>query len=225
MPTDNQRDSTPLIDPTVLTTQQLLRELLGLRELLEMRILATEKTAVTMQTHLDQRQVAINTEMEHLQKLHEEKFHSIATQFKERDTRTDQAASTTKVAVDAALQAQKEAVAEQNKSSALAIAKSEAATMKQIDQIQALMQQSSNGLNDKIADLKESVTLTYGKSEGLSQGWAILLGGVAVVSALVTIFGVIGSRDHPSAPAPQIIYVQAPVTPAPIQSSSSPSTK
>src|ERR1700674_1201279 len=57
--------------------------------------------------------------------LNEEKFASIAKQFIERDVRSDQAASATKIAVDAALLAQKELVNAQNVSNAAALKKSE----------------------------------------------------------------------------------------------------
>src|SRR5665213_4442028 len=63
----------------------------------------------------------------------------IEIQFAERDKRADQAAKDSKSAVDAAFAAAKEAVSEQNKSSALAISKSETATTKQIDSILSLL--------------------------------------------------------------------------------------
>lgn len=70
---------------------------------------------------------------------HAEKLNRIQTQFRERDVRTERSSKDSEVAVDAALQAAKEAVGEQNKSSALAIAKSEAATTKEIDQLGGLI--------------------------------------------------------------------------------------
>jgi hypothetical protein len=50
-----------------------------------------------------------------------------------------------KIAVDAALQATKEAVAEQNRSFALATDKSETATMKQIDALGLAIQTANKG--------------------------------------------------------------------------------
>jgi hypothetical protein len=55
----------------------------------------------------------------------EEKFASIDKQFLDRDTRVEQMAKASAEALSAALQAAKEAVGEQNKSSALSINKSE----------------------------------------------------------------------------------------------------
>jgi len=109
---------------------------------------------------------AIDEKTAHLQALHGERFHSISTQFIERDVRTEQTSRDSKVAVDAALQAAKEAVGEQNRSSALAIAKSEAATVKQIDQQGLLIQTATGALNDKIEDIKDRLTRIEGMGVG-----------------------------------------------------------
>jgi len=109
---------------------------------------------------------AIDEKTAHLQALHDEKFRSIAVQFSERDTRTEQTSRDSKVAVDAALQAAKEAVGEQNRSSALAIAKSEAATAKSIDQLQVILQTATSAIDDKISDIKERLTIIEAKRVG-----------------------------------------------------------
>ncbi len=82
---EDTRGSRPVPDPTVLTTDQLRREITGLRELIETRI-----TAVLQ--------------------LHEEKFNSIDTRFAERDKRVEQGSRDNKMTVDLALQTAKEAV-------------------------------------------------------------------------------------------------------------------
>jgi len=210
----------PVPDPTILTTQQLVGAVSSLREILEARILGMEKLieqlvkqehglntlienkleALTQiqnekfrsieiqfkerdtrneQTTRDNRLAvdaalqaakeagaAIDEKTAHLQALHGERFHSISTQFIERDVRTEQTSRDSKVAVDAALQAAKEAVGEQNRSSALAIAKSEAATVKQIDQQGLLIQTATGALNDKIEDIKDRLTRIEGMGVG-----------------------------------------------------------
>ena len=130
----NSGGSTPVPDPTILTTQQLHRELLSLREILELRLNGYDKAITLLQATVDK-----SPSIAEMNVKFEEKFNSVQTQFRERDTRTEQTSKDSKVAVDAALQAAKEAVGEQNKSSALAIAKSEAATTKQIDSIQVII--------------------------------------------------------------------------------------
>lgn len=178
-------DLVPRPDPTVLTTQQLntavesiqrdgeaLREILetrieGQKELSASRFDAMDKAISLLQVIADRQPLDVDKKIINLQTLHEEKFDSIQTQFTERDVRTEQTARDSKVAVDAALQAAKEAVGEQNKSSALAIAKSEAATTKQIDQQGLLISSATAGLNDKIEDLKERLTRLEGQDKGL----------------------------------------------------------
>jgi hypothetical protein len=136
-------------------------------------------------THIE---TAIAAAVGRLQELHGEKFDSIAIQFKERDIRTEQTSRDNKVAIDAALQAQKEAVGKQNESNSQAIAKSEAAFIKQIDQIGVLVATMGNATDDKISDIKERITLIEGVKKGGGEIWAYML---AVASIAVAILAVI----------------------------------
>lgn len=182
-------DIRPIPDPTILTTQQLLREVGSLRDIIEARQAGVDKEIGLINGRLDGRQNAIKEEVTHLQHLQDEKFHSIVVQFAERDTRTEQTSKDSKVAVDAALQAAKEAVAEQNKSSSLAIYKSEMATAKQIDQIGVTIQAMATNLNDKIDDMKSRITVTEGKGAGMASLWGWIVGAVGVVAAIIAIVG------------------------------------
>lgn len=153
---------------------------------------------------------ALDEKIDILIAVREEQMRSIQTQFTERDTRVeqtfnsmkeraDQASHSSKVAVDAALQAAKDAFAEQNRSSALAIAKSEAATEKAIDQLRILLQTATNALDGKITDIKDRITIIESKQVGAtqqretSQGsqtqWValggMLIGAVGVIVAVV----------------------------------------
>ena len=125
---------------------------------------------------------------------YDEKFASIGTQFKERDTRGEQTQKDSKVAVDAALQAAKEAVGEQNKSSALAIAKSEASTTKQIDQIGIIMSTSQKALDEKIDDLRTRLTNMDGRSKGIGDSWGVLVGLVGLVAAVISVVVMLSRR-------------------------------
>jgi hypothetical protein len=185
MPPPFETAETPLVDPTVLTTQALLREVKSLRELFEARM--GEQTASHMLRHQvlvtrleamdkadglaqadkDRLPSDIDEKIDALREIIDEKFASVDKQFKERDVRTESTAKDSKVAVDAALQAAKEAVGEQNKSSALAIAKSEASTVKQIDQMGLLIQTGNKAVDDKFSDLKDRLTRIEGKDEGV----------------------------------------------------------
>ena len=216
----------PVPDPSLLTTRALQREIFGLRELLEVKLgsgaATAELTRAIIETRLDGMDKAIqllqatadrfpqridekisalrevhDKKFDTLMDTHLEKFNSIQTQFRERDVRTEQSSKDSKVAVDAALQAAKEAVGEQNKSSALAIAKSEASTTKQIDQLAILIQNMTKGFDDKIGDVKDRLTRIEGRGEGMSATWGLLLGVVSLLVGLVAIGGFIfGQRPQ-----------------------------
>lgn len=193
-------------DPTILTTQQLQREIGLLREIIDSRILGMLNEIKHLDVDQSGLQATLMMNINRLQELHEEKFRSISVQFAERDTRTEQTSRDSKVAVDAALQAAKEAVGEQNKSSALAIAKSETATTKQIDQQSLQIATATGALNDKIDDIKDRITAIEGRSnayEGKSDGhntgvkdsWsvmtAIVMGVLALVGAAIAVITLI----------------------------------
>lgn len=165
-PLSSERSIVPIPDPTLLTTQQLIRENVWLREVIETRLDGMDKAIELLQRTADKFPDRIDEKIKSLSDVHEEKFASIQVQFAERDVRTEQTSRDSKVAVDAALTAQKEVVAEQNRSSATAIAKSETATMKQIDQLANMIASSTKTADDKIVDLKERLTRIEGGSEG-----------------------------------------------------------
>ena len=201
-----QTISKPDPDPTVLTTQALFREINqvqalldahmdGLEGTLSARITAIDRDVDRLQLAVEQEPASTGALIGTLRDLHEEKFKSIQVQFVERDTRTEQTSRDSKVAVDAALQAAKEAVGEQNKSSALAIAKSEASTTKQIDQQGLLIASSTQGLDDKIDDIKDRLTRIEGKDIGTrsthEDNRSLIAVGVAVLAVLFNIISYI----------------------------------
>ena len=185
----------PQPDPTLLTTAQLTREIANARELieskvngaivmlegriagsaaalkdvkeiLETRLVGMDRAINLLQDIQNRVPIIMDEKLNQLRSLHQEKFASIGVQFAERDTRTEQTAAGVKIAVDAALQAAKEAVAEQNRSFALATGKSETATMKQIDALGLAIQTANKGLDDKIADMKDRLTRIEGMDLG-----------------------------------------------------------
>ena len=181
----------PVPDPTLLTTQQLEREIGGLREFLETkfdtRLSAMDEAVRLRYTEMSKdmqllredcvKEPLLNQErIEHLREVifetfrtQNEKFHGVETQFTERDVRTRDAASQTALAVQAALQAAKEAVGEQNKSFTLSIDKSEKSTSEQITQQRVLLQTNYGSLNDKIVDLAVRMTRFEGLGLGVAQ--------------------------------------------------------
>jgi len=137
-----------------------------LKDAIETRLNAMDKVVDKLPTMYDRLSVITDEKVIQLKYLHEEKFQSIGVQFAERDTRTEQTAAGVKIAVDAALQAAKEAVAEQNRSFALATGKSETAMTKQMDALGLAIQTANKGLDDKIGDLKDRLTRIEGMDLG-----------------------------------------------------------
>jgi hypothetical protein len=209
----------PIPDPSLMTTAALSREIFTLRELLEVKLgslnASLELIRAVIETRLDASDQAIkllqdsadrfpsriDEKIRALKDVHDqkflsfegathEKFSSIEKQFKERDVRTDQAAGAVKIAVDAALQAQKEAANEQSKSNAAATAKSEAATTKLIDAQATLITNMTKGFDDKIGDVKDRITRIEGLGVGAKESWGVI---VAIIGVIIGVGGAVAA--------------------------------
>ena len=185
----------PIPDPTELTTDQLRREIGSLRELLETRIAGGEERDAVLRKQVEQRQQDIDAAIKHIAELMasnleslalvtDEKFARIETQFNERDTRTDQRAGDTKLAVDAAFAAAKEATA-----------KIEAGFTKQIDSMAGTVDTKTQNLDGRLADLKDRLTALENRLAGVSKGgsdlWGFAVGAVGMILAAVSIVALI----------------------------------
>jgi len=181
----------PVPDPTRLTTQLVDRALAAFREVMETRLAGMDLATKLATSDIDKlssrasesdqhirddmdRQLEALREflLEHINRVSDvasEKFSGIDTRFMERDARTAQAADESRISLDAALAAAKEAVSEQNKANTLAIGKSEAATQKQIDAMAAQMNTQNKALEDKIADLKGRADRAPGEMAAVSK--------------------------------------------------------
>jgi len=137
----NSGDTRPNPDPTVLTTQALLREMELLRELFTAR-LAHSDEARTLSLRV------IETRLDGMDRLSESSI---------RDQ---------KAAVAAALQAAKEAVEKQQEASDKAIAKSETAITKQMDQVVMLVQSGLKSVEVQLDDMKERVVRLESEKSG-----------------------------------------------------------
>lgn len=174
---DEERSRNDLAsDPSALTAQMILREVSSLEKLTTQRMDAIERAVevahndlVRVPTDVQKSVTALRELLESRFNVTEEKFRSIQVQFTERDVRTEQTQRDSKVAVDAALQAAKEAVGEQNRSSALAISKSELSTNKQLDQLQLLISAVREGLNVSIIEVKERIARVESVAQGRTE--------------------------------------------------------
>lgn len=175
------------------------------RRVLSTRMDAMDKASDVLSDNITRVPTNVDRQVGHLTELHDEKFISIQKQFIERDVRTDQSAVATKIAVDAALSAQKEAAAAQNESNAAAITKSEASTIKQMDGMLALLASNNTALNDKISVINARLDRGEGGSAGarlaqednhltMASVLGIVGGVVSVVSLMAMIaFGLAGA--------------------------------
>lgn len=188
-------DWRPIPDPTVMTTQQLSSAIASQRDLVETRLSAMDKAIVLLQDianrsptiaevwgihetrfdsiekRLDHKYIETSTDINHLRDLHTERMNGLEkrmeNQFTERDKRFEQLSLTSSASIIASLQAQKDAANETQKSSSLAITKSEIATADSIKQLQALLQTAISGLNTQVLDIKSR--LDKGEGQGLGK--------------------------------------------------------
>jgi hypothetical protein len=189
-------------DPTGLTMDALMREAQHVRDLLLTKVeclaadmARVDKTVVDLPSSL-------NKDISHvreflLEKFNtvDEQFRSVQTQFTERDRGVDQAATDSKVRVDAALSAQKEAVGEQNKSNALAIGKTETGFTKSIDQMSMVLSTNNAALDSKIVDIKARLDKLEGSVNGRTQimqeSHATTFNAANIIGMIVGLFGLV----------------------------------
>jgi hypothetical protein len=176
MTRDSTGGSRPVPDPTVLTTQQLLREVLSLKELFNTRLEAMDKAIVLLQSNADKSPTIAVVD----QRL-TSAVCMMNSKFAEYDGRVEDMSKAATKAVDAAFAAQKEA-----------ITKSEAGFTKQIDNMGGQMHMLQKTLDDKISDIKDRLNGLSGLQIGTASGitakedsskamWVIIgiIGGVA----------------------------------------------
>jgi septation ring formation regulator EzrA len=191
-------DLPALVDPTPLTTAQLLRELGSLKEMFIVRLEAMDRAQTLFHENLTRVPTEVDKAIGHLKELHDkefvnfrvwivERFESITTQFKERDERIKQTALDTKFAVEAALSSQEKSVTKQNESNAAANSKVEEGFAKQIDQQRVLLDKTTEGINDKIGDLRDRIVLIEGRGSGMDKSWGIVLGAVGMIGMIIGI--------------------------------------
>ena len=121
---------------------------------------AGDPTARTLQT-VHREVQALEAEMvkqfESERRVCDEQLEAVELQFRLVERLRLEQKADTKAAVDAALTAQKEAVKEQTTASDRAIAKSETAMTKQLEQLIVTFTTATNGLAGQIADVKSQV--------------------------------------------------------------------
>lgn len=158
--------STPVPDPTILSTEALQREIKQLRELLESQIRAQKDIC-------------------------DEKFLSVGDKLALGERQRVEQKSDTEKAIQAALTAQKEAVAAQAASFAESVAKSETATARQLEQMQTTFKTEISNIATNQSDLKDRVGkiefVKIGVHEQRTEGRSSVAGVYAAVGIAITV--------------------------------------
>lgn len=190
-------------DPSHLTTAQLLREIGSLKELVYTRIEAIEDAAklshedfVRAPTEVQQKLASLKEllldKINYAEKIRDEKLFYIEKQFTLVEQSRIEQKQDTRTAVDDALKAAKELVAQQNEGNILAINKREAATTKQMDQQEVLLQQIKSALEDKINDVKERQIkregIGFGKKMAGTELIAWISVGILIIGFLISLY-------------------------------------
>jgi hypothetical protein len=134
------RGSTPIPDPTLLTTEALQREIAGLKEFLLAKLSA----------EIDATRLRFETV--------DVKFDGVKNRFTENDEHTKSLKTADTTALNAALAAQEKAASEQNNRVQIALDKSDVATSKRFDEQRTLLETVQLGLNDKFNELRDRQT-------------------------------------------------------------------
>ncbi len=174
----------PIPDPTVLTTQQLQREIAASRDLVEVRIEGIREVFETRLEAMDKTvQLFAPEASDMFRELHGERFASIEKQFIGWDVRISEATAASQKAIDASLQAAEKAVG-----------KMESAFIKQFDQIIMLMTTQQKGFDDKIENEKsgrQSLENRVQAIESQKKGGGDILMAVSIFVGLLLSAGLI----------------------------------
>jgi len=192
-----------LTDPTALTTAALQREIQATRdlanthvahvqELITTRLDAMDKAIDLLAQYPTRMDEKVNGLREYIESIingmkmqRDEQFRAIDQRFHERDLRADQRIEMSEKALNAALTSAKEAVAEHNQSSALAISKSEVATDKRMLQMELLIGSKAEALDTKISSNSDRLTRIEGRDVGAANARTTSLQGISVLVAVI----------------------------------------
>lgn len=187
--------SKPVPDPTLLTTQQLQREIRqilefieakmrGNREVLEFKCetLARDIEKLRLDARYQQEQLerkiqeSVTASIIQLKETRDEKFKTIQVQYED-----------TKTSIATALVSQREITTAQNAFTASAFAKSEITFTKLIDQTQTILNTVTKSMDDKINDLKSRLDKGEGQDKGSASMWGYVVGVIGLMIAIATV--------------------------------------
>jgi ribosomal protein L21 len=182
--TSDRGDKRPVPDPTALTTEQLNREILHLRELMESRLDQMDRRAAQV---VDEQRVALEAALRSSDKAVVAALAASSKAIVELDANTTRRIDGVKevtdnkfVTYETLLVSQSEKVALAREAADKAVAKAEVFNEKRFDI-----------LTKQIEELKAKDAHGTGKSQGLNAGWGILVGAFGLVATFLTIVVII----------------------------------
>lgn len=164
---DNERGWTPRPDPTVLTTDQLRREIAATRELFdakndiaEVRFAANDKALSVLQSIADRQPwpAVLEERTIALREVIMQKFETVLVRFEELGKSNEALTLANKTAIDAAFKSAQEVTS-----------KVEAQFTKQIDQLRELTRAELDGIRTQINDLKLAAAQGVGSNQGAKE--------------------------------------------------------
>lgn len=220
----SRADIRPDPDPTRLSTEQLLRTELTLRNLIinenaHLHELIDEKVDAVTKL-LAERITGVNV-------LTAEKFVAVDDRFEALEKRTAEQKSDTNTSLTAALAAQEKSAAATTLASEKSIDKSEAATNRRIEGVENAQMTNLNTTDDKIVDIKDRIVAMENKQLGgvnalndvRSHGGdnrSLAAIGISTLFLIISLIGMAVTFTHKTAtpPATVVTPTQAVVAPA-----------
>lgn len=150
----------PNPDPTDRTVSQLQREIGMLQALIGERLDGYDKAIDLLQKQVDRepKPPVLESQIKHTSETLERLSANIEVRFAERDKRIEQRLHDNRASFEAGLTSIKETFVAQRASEQNAINKSEAAALKQMDQIESKFGTEIRAIHTSIADLKDRMT-------------------------------------------------------------------
>ena len=223
---DSVNQPTPVIetrtnpDPSTASNEAITRSArserdftLGQIAVLKQRLDGMDEAAKVLSSTINRVPTEVQKEVTHVREVFLEKFESVDRQFTIAEAQRLEQKADAKTGLDAALSAQKEAAAEQNKSNTLAITKSENGTVENIKKLEDLFTSKTQGLSDKIDDVKtksgdfmtmseyqtahsaliasvtantDRLNLQEGRGKGMNASWGYLIGAVGLATGVIS---------------------------------------
>lgn len=178
-------DRRPVPDPTVLTTEQLQREIAALRDLIYTRLDAMDTAIKLLADGVNKVPSETTSQVSHLKEL-------IFTRFSERDLRVQQAALDSRDALEAARSSAQVAIAKAEESLNKRFDIGDASRVALEERVRQLMPRSeSEALHkshtDHIAALSARLEAREERGKGMTQGLGVIITIVTVAAAVLGI--------------------------------------